>query len=43
MTIRRNEAGTNFPLRQDGGFATRKAHIIRKRKFASDAGRAPTY
>src|SRR5258706_600515 len=36
-----NHAGTNFPLRQDGRFATRKAHIARKRKFASDAGRTP--
>src|SRR5713226_2813447 len=36
-----NQAGTNFKLRQNRLFATRKAHIACERKLASDAGRAP--
>ena len=35
-----DQASTNFPLRQDRLFATRKTHVACECKLASDAGRA---
>src|SRR6266404_298777 len=35
----RHQAGTNFPLRQNGFLAARKTHVAGQRKLASDPGR----